>query len=432
MKFPTLIFIFCLSLISSNLFDSVCFGERVSVVVQTKDGKVAWSKIVDAVSKEVGGEIPLLSQVPAGELDINASSTRMVLYAINKTLLPTFRISINRKNETVVVRVDKTAVAAAIEQAGQQLRAGVDQADAVSGRTYGLSPFDKDADLKTADHIVLLIHGFGSSTEKMSSLAKAIEKDLQKEDSSNAVARFDYASHNGVSAAAISLEESLQTLTDDNPNCEISLVTHSMGGVVARVVVEKNDFTLSQVKRLVMVAPPNHGTQLAGLPSGNVSFDALLQKFDQTGLRQSLQTLVSIANVAIEDLKPDSKCITDLNANTRNENIAYSIILGNLGVLSKTETRMLNQFAKQLTAKQLANGGNDLNAVLKSLPPELITGQGDGVVSLESGKLDGVEDTTVLRFQHSDLLNDTAKSQTKIINQILRRLQPSEKSSPSK
>ena len=432
MKFATLFFFICLLFVSSTAFASVSFDEKVNVVVQTENGKVAWSKLVEAVTKEVGADIPLLGQVPAGELDINAASTPLVLYAANKMLLPAFRISINRRDRTVVVRVNKTEIDAALERLGKQLRAESDKEDTAAGRVYGLRPFREEGVFDKTDHLVVLVHGFNSTTRQMSSLAKQIEKNLQKKDSRVAVACFDYASHNGVSAAASSLEKSLQALVEKSPDCSISLVTHSMGGIVSRVMIEKEDFAIKQIKRLIMVAPPNHGTQLAAPPSGNASFDLLLGKIDQTGIRQALQTLVSIANVAIDDLKPESKCLKDLNAENRNKDVDYSIILGDRGVLSASDTKLLRRFAQQLTDAEQDNGGKDLNALLKTLPPELINGEGDGVVSVESGRLNGVDDTVVLNFKHSELLQNDAKIQGKIIQEILRRLKPSEKLDPPK
>ena len=431
MKIATLIFIICSSLVSSSALASVSFDDTVEVVVETKDGKVAWSKIAEAITKEIGADIPLLGQVPAGELDINAVSTRWVVYGANQILQPALKISINRKNNTVVVRINKTEIQAALDRLKKDLQAEGDGKDPAK-QVFGLRPFHEDHELINAEHIVLLIHGFNSATSQMSNLAKRIEKDLQTEDSNVEVACFDYSSHEGIPAAAASLEASLQTLVDQNPDCTISLVTHSMGGVVSRVMIEKEDFAMAQIKRLIMVAPPNHGTELAALPSGNASFDSMLAKIDRSGVRQALQTLVSIANVSVDDLKPDSKCLKELNAGDRNKDVAYSIILGDLGVLSALETNLLKRFAKQFSDTELGKGENDLNSLLETLPPELLSGQGDGVVSVASGKLAGVEDTVVMSFQHSDLLKDNAKRQGKIIRQILRRLKPSEKIDPNK
>ena len=336
MKVATLLFFIWLSLVSSSVIASVPFDETVNVVVETQNGKVAWSKIAQAVTKEVGADIPLLGQVPAGELDINASSTSLVLYGVNVMLQPNLKISINRRDATVVVRVNKTKINAALESVKKELLG-----DANAGRVLGLRPFHENAKLDEADQIVLLVHGFNSSTSQMGDLAEAIEKDLQTGDASIEVACFDYTSNDGISAVAASLEASLQTIIDKNSDCSISLVTHSMGGVAARMMIEKEGFAIDQIDRLIMVAPPNHGTELAALPSGNASFDLLLAKVDRTGIRQALQTLVSIANIAIDDLKPGSKCLKDLNARERNKNVDYSIILGDLGVLSASDTKLL-------------------------------------------------------------------------------------------
>ena len=433
MKFATLLFMICFSLVTSSVSASVPLDEKVNVVVQTQNGKVSWSKIVEAVSKEVGADIPLLSEVPIGELDINAASTRLVLYGANKMLQPIFRISINRRKATVVVRVNKTELEAALDQMAKQLRTEADKADVAAGRVFGLRAFRKNGELEKAEHIVLLVHGFSSTTNKMSTLAEAIEKDQKKEDLRIEVACFDYSSHNGILAAAASLEKSLRTLIDKNPDCTISLVTHSMGGVVSRVMIEDKSFAIDQIKRLIMVAPPNHGTQLAALPTSYASLDLLLAKIDRKGARKALQNFVSRANVAVDDLKPDSKCLKELNSRGRNENVDYSIILGDLGILSTSETKLLRRLAHQLDDAKMGdaeqgNAVDDLRSLFKTLPPELVTGQGDGVVSVESGKLNGVEDSVVMSFQHSDLLKNNTKNQRKIIQQILRRLKPREKS----
>ena len=432
MKVATLFFVIWLSLICSSVFASVSSDEEVRVVVETQNGKVAWSKIAEAVSKEIGADIPLLGQVPAGELAINEPSTRLVLWSVNRMLQPTFRISIDRRNKTVIVRINKTKVESALKQLKKQLSARSDEAGA-AGRVSGLRPFHKDRELENAKHIVLLVHGFNSSTSRMNNLAKAIEKDLRKKDSGVEVACFDYASHDGVSLAAKSLEASLQTIIDKNPDCSISLVTHSLGGVVSRVMIERDGFAMSQLKRLIMIAPPNHGTQLASLPSGNASFDSLLAKIDRIDIRKALQSVVSTTNIAVEDVKPGSKCLQELNTRKRNASVDYSIILGDVGILSASEAKLLRQFAKKLRGAEIVgSGANDLNSILETLPLELITGKGDGVVSVESGKLSGVDDTIVMSFKHNELLRDNTKSQGKIIRQILKRLKPSKKITPSK
>ena len=55
--------------------------------------------------------------------------------------------------------------------------------------------------------------------------------------------------------------------------------------------------------------------------------------------------------------------------------------------------------------------------------PELVQGQGDGLVAVQSGKLKGVSDTMVLPFDHLSVIsNPTSKGSQLVRKEILRRL----------
>lgn len=399
----------------------------VRVAVETTDGKVAWSEIAAAVTKELAElEVPEMEHLAAGGvLDINASSTRLILYSANKLLLPAVRISINRKDNTVVVRLNKTKIEAARKQWGANLRAQANEADAAAGRVNGLRPYRESTDLNKADSIVVLVHGFNSSTRFMGTLANRIEKVEPEKGKRCEVACFDYASRDGIRLAAKSLEQELQKLVKANPECEISLVTHSMGGVVSRWMIEDKDFDIPQVKRLTMVAPPNHGTNLALLPTQAGQFDSFLGEISRAGIQSSLRALAAEVNVAIEDLRPDSELLKTLNQRKRNATITYSIILGKTGILSREDRKFLDSLVDKMNEsgqKERVQASKELSSLMNLVSPEIVSDTGDGVVSLESGKLDGVEDVVVLKFQHSDLLKDKAKPQSRIVREILKRL----------
>ena len=344
-----------------------------------------------------------------------------MIYAANKSFRPAIRIWIDRDDKSVVVRVDRAELETKTRELGAALR---EQANQQDDRETGLSPFDDSSDLKEANHVVVLVHGFNSSTDYMGALAKRIKSTGSKK-STVAVAKFEYLSRNGVQAAADLLDQELDTLIEGNPDCEISIVTHSMGGIVSRAVIEAEAFDIPQVKRIIMIAPPNHGTNLALLPTGADRFENVLAKIDRTGIRRALRTFVAEANVAVEDLRPDSELLKTLNQGKRNAAIDYSILLGDAGVLSSSDSQFLHKLVKQMgdsKEQEFVKAGKELNAFMDLLSPELLAKTGDGVVSLESGKLEGVEDVAVLGFQHSDLLRGNAKTQRRIIREIIGRL----------
>ena len=63
-----------------------------------------------------------------------------------------------------------------------------------------------------------------------------------------------------------------------------------------------------------------------------------------------------------------------------------------------------------------------LNAALEGLN-EVVAGKGDGAVTCERGKLDGVKDTVELPFSHANILNANLESTRAAYDVILDRLQ---------
>jgi hypothetical protein len=54
---------------------------------------------------------------------------------------------------------------------------------------------------------------------------------------------------------------------------------------------------------------------------------------------------------------------------------------------------------------------------------EVIDREGDGAVSLERGRLDGVDDVVVLRFGHSEVVREGAKGDAaKVLDRVFDRI----------
>jgi pimeloyl-ACP methyl ester carboxylesterase len=108
-----------------------------------------------------------------------------------------------------------------------------------------------------ARHIVLLIHGLGRSADAFNQMQDALRQ-----------AGYDAASVNypstrqGITAHATNLEHLIDALEDVD---KISFVTHSLGGLVIRDMLSRDSAWKArlQVHRIVMIGPPNQGSNLA-------------------------------------------------------------------------------------------------------------------------------------------------------------------------
>lgn len=101
---------------------------------------------------------------------------------------------------------------------------------------------------------VVLVHGLLATTLVMEGLARWLKPRFHR------VVNWGYSSlWSPIERHARELADLLQKLDHE---CErIHLVTHSMGGIIARVALA--DFLPQRLGRLVMIAPPNRGSHVA-------------------------------------------------------------------------------------------------------------------------------------------------------------------------
>ena len=128
--------------------------------------------------------------------------------------------------------------------------------------------------------------------------------------------------------------------------------------------------------------------------------------------RQSLLPAVrtSVAdglNEARADLEPGSKFLRELNRRGHNLRVRYSTILGTASPLTSDQLRQLKrhieaELAKSRTGRLLEP---KVDRFLDDLD-ELTAGEGDTVVSIRRGQLEGVEDTVVLPIHHWTMTSD--------------------------
>jgi len=106
-------------------------------------------------------------------------------------------------------------------------------------------------------HIVMLVHGLGRSSGAFTVLEDSLRREGYQ------TANVNYPSTRlGIDAHADNLEQIILSLDGVTT---LSFVTHSLGGLVVRNLLARNSEWRDRiaVHRLVMIAPPNKGSQVA-------------------------------------------------------------------------------------------------------------------------------------------------------------------------
>lgn len=209
---------------------------------------------------------------------------------------------------------------------------------------------------ETADRVVLL-HGLGRTDRSMSRLESRLS------DLGYRVSNVSYPSRE-YSIQTLAEEELAPALAEccSEPAVTVHFVTHSMGGILLRYYLEERE--LANLGRVVMISPPNQGSELADWVSEN----PFLQRF----LGPSVEQLGTESHSVPNQLGP-----VDFE----------------LGVI--TGDRSLNPFFSNM-----------------------IPGEDDGKVSVERAKVGGMTDFLVVPHSHSYIM-----MQDGVIDQVVHFLE---------
>lgn len=165
---------------------------------------------------------------------------------------------------------------------------------------------------------VVMLHGLFSNSEVWNDAKNALEADGWNTDYiSTPDYQNDASFQNSATVASNALEELLSNLRGDGVFInKVSLVGHSMGGLVARRYLKNNPNT-KNVSRIITLNTPHSGTILANtILDATDGFDEWLAKhvFEPVGISNNVFGDIKILNGAINSLRVDSPEIYNLNS----------------------------------------------------------------------------------------------------------------------
>src|SRR5262245_19524147 len=104
--------------------------------------------------------------------------------------------------------------------------------------------------------VAVLVHGLAAGKFVMRALAGSLAKASLK------VVNWGYRSlWSPLQRQGRQLAGILSRLEEEEPNARVHLVTHSMGGIIARLALA--EYLPRRLGRFVMIAPPNRGSHIA-------------------------------------------------------------------------------------------------------------------------------------------------------------------------
>lgn len=268
-------------------------------------------------------------------------------------------------------------------------------------RADAIDLVDLTADLPDAG-VVVLIHGLDDPGYVWRELTPYLV------DAGYVCAEFNYPNDQGVLDSAELFGAHLRELKASGVS-HITIIGHSMGGLVSREVLTGPDYyggvveghdAFPDVRRFIMVGTPNHGSRLAHLRFAAEWRDVMGDVLSGDGVL--FGSIFDGAGQAKYDLLPDSDFLTELNQRPMPANLPTTIIAGRASPVTKPKIDLVMSTVRPMLPDEVEDEAADLQDALA----ELVEGAGDGVVAVESTRLEGVDDFVLVMGNHLSMIRN--------------------------
>ncbi len=364
-----------------------------------QSGEVQVGEILSRLARASG----LVLDNPPTDL---ALSTQGLARALTKDLLTDtlgLDVKVSFQPGRMVIAVDERLLAAGNrDEWVRRLNQLNDRAgDAARKRqSYGMHALPSYRPNDPSRPTVCLVHGLNSSSAGFVHMIPWLEE------AGYGIVVYDYPFNRG-------LAESCRGLARDWPafraevkdNLPWAIVAHSMGGLVARSLVESEAGPARDVGSLILIAPVNQGSQLARAQTV-VQLMTGLQAINGKDAAKSLMNLSNGLSQPAEDMLPGSPFLKALNRRPRRPGVRYHILAGDVGFLTRGARAEIEGRVNFVTRNSGIFGQltQAATADLPDLLDELTDGTGDGCVSVQHTRLAGVTDHVTIHANHAELI----------------------------
>lgn len=365
-------------------------GELLAAVADAVklDGDVVREKVkwkIDVKGKIGQGKLAVIKTVLGGHVVLEADDDQL--------LVKIDRLKLRGKEKDLRARLRKFVEKYMPDQAARALSR--------YGTVVYVSPTESAplADAEIGRDAVLLVHGLDDAGMLW------IDVIPQLIGNKMTPCEFTYPNDQPISDSAKMMAEQLVALEKKGVKT-VSIVAHSMGGLMVRDLLTHADYyngdaagndTLPAIDKLIMCGTPNHGSHMARLDVLKEWHEQIIRACSGDGVL--FGSIFDGAGEARVDLIPDSEFLIKLNQRPMPKGVAMSIIAGRA---SPVRAKKIDELTHGMSVKypKHAEKVEAMGEVLKNM----VGGLGDGVVSLKSSQLDGVDDYVEVNANHITMI----------------------------
>jgi len=375
-----------------------------TLTIPLQDGKIDLGELLGDLVDLIASYGRSISEKINVQINVSGKLGKLKLDQIERVTVGIVRFEVEQ--DRLLIKVDQIKLRRNGRTMRTQLRKLIElwfpEHAAMAMSQFGLHVVTEDQqrvsldEAKVPDRVIVLVHGLDDMGRMWDTLIPALHE------ADYFVCELTYPNDQPIADSATFMAGQMAQLKEQGAK-RAALVAHSMGGLVCREMLTSEQWyagcgsghkDMPDVDRLVMVGTPNHGSSLAKFRFGVEICDNIVHTFSGEGML--FGGLFDGAGEAKTDLLPGSEFLKALNARPHPKGVKMTIIAG---AMSPVKQDKLDKFRQHLTP-DMKDAMDNLMASLV----ELSDGVGDGAVSVDSTRLDGVLDHVVVKGNHATML----------------------------